>query len=523
MDQHNYSNSLIYYNYILIFSILFFFVILYTENPVPEFYKMAGLLFSKVFSGIGIRGTGQVFQITNNAANGTGGSILIITTTPPMMSLNANLIVNGSIINISPGSGVCNAAYGLRALDSLTTGSNNTAVGEDALTANTTASNNTAVGCTAGLAIISGIDNTLIGKCAGLLLTTGVQNTAVGERVLQQGVIANNNTAVGRRACRFVTGDSNVGIGAAALGTTSLSAILNRNVGVGSGALDSIITGDDNIALGHSAGGSLTLADSDNICIGNVGVAGDVGKIRLGNPTDHDETFLHGDLSLEAAVVINKGGSKYIHEQGGDDNFAAGSDAGDALDGETGTFNTLIGFSTGLLLTTGSTNTVVGERALQQGVTASNNTVVGRRACRNVTGDSNVAIGSAALGSGSTMERNVGIGTSTLDSIETGDDNIAIGDNAGGDLTLADSDNICIGNVGVAGDTFTTRIGTTQTKNFQAGITGVTTDAAAVACLVSGTGQLGTVSSSIRYKKDVEDIRYRRRDTTDILTSIEPS
>ena len=176
MGQHNYSNSLIYHNYILIFCNISFFFILYTENPVPEFYKMAGILTSSIFSGIGIRGIGMVFQIVS----GSGGAIIIITTTPPIMIVNAKLTVNGSICNIPPGSGVCNTSYGVNALDSLTTGSDNTAVGQDALTANTTASNNTAVGCRALDVNATASDNTAVGADSLGANDTGICNTAVG-------------------------------------------------------------------------------------------------------------------------------------------------------------------------------------------------------------------------------------------------------------------------------------------------------------------------------------------------------
>src|SRR5439155_16735159 len=58
---------------------------------------------------------------------------------------------------------------------------------------------------------------------------------------------------------------------------------------------------------------------------------------------------------------------------------------------------------------------------------------------------------------------------------------------------------------GGAAESSTIRIGTggTHTKTFIAGITGVTTGGAAVAVLVDGNGQLGTASSSRRYKFDI--------------------
>jgi hypothetical protein len=66
--------------------------------------------------------------------------------------------------------------------------------------------------------------------------------------------------------------------------------------------------------------------------------------------------------------------------------------------------------------------------------------------------------------------------------------------------------NIEIGNAGVPAESDTIRIWTngTQTKAFVAGIHGVTTGLAGAAVLVDANGQLGTVSSSRRYKEDIQ-------------------
>jgi len=84
--------------------------------------------------------------------------------------------------------------------------------------------------------------------------------------------------------------------------------------------------------------------------------------------------------------------------------------------------------------------------------------------------------------------------------------------NRAGELYTTGSDNIAIGNSGVAGESATIRIGnsevgTSQGRTFVAGISGVTTGIDdAVPVLVDSAGQLGTVSSSRRYKEDIEDM-----------------
>jgi uncharacterized coiled-coil protein SlyX len=104
-----------------------------------------------------------------------------------------------------------------------------------------------------------------------------------------------------------------------------------------------------------------------------------------------------------------------------------------------------------------------------------------------VTGGASTAIGYAALFNA------------------TGGGNIALGDLAGFDVTTGDS-NILIGNRGVAADAATIRIGSGfQTRTFIAAIRGVTTGVAdAVNVVIDSNGQLGTISSSRRFKKEIE-------------------
>ena len=67
------------------------------------------------------------------------------------------------------------------------------------------------------------------------------------------------------------------------------------------------------------------------------------------------------------------------------------------------------------------------------------------------------------------------------------------------------SNNIDIGNVGVAGETNTIRIGTvgTQTDTFIAGISGATVPGG-VAVIVDANGHLGTMVSSARFKDEIK-------------------
>ena len=103
---------------------------------------------------------------------------------------------------------------------------------------------------------------------------------------------------------------------------------------------------------------------------------------------------------------------------------------------------------------------------------------------------------------------NTALGSNALAVNTTGANNTAVGKDAGNLLTTG-SNNIDIGHVGAAAEAATIRIGTaaTQTKAFVAGIRGITTGSNnAVAVLIDSNGQLGTVSSSRRYKEDIADM-----------------
>ena len=153
---------------------------------------------------------------------------------------------------------------------------------------------------------------------------------------------------------------------------------------------------------------------------------------------------------------------------------------------------------------------------------------LGEQALNNSAGLGNLAIGSQTIGGpGSGGTRNVGLGNSALYlnagtgnvavgysalGSSTGDYSIAIGDQAGSGKFGANNYNIYIGaSVGTGGstETGTIRLGDTSnyTRFFVGGIRGVTTGIAnAVNVVIDGQGQLGTISSSRRFKTDIEDM-----------------
>ena len=173
-----------------------------------------------------------------------------------------------------------------------------------------------------------------------------------------------------------------------------------------------------------------------------------------------------------------------------------------APDGGYAGANTAEGTNALFSLTTGLYNTAVGANAVFSDTTGGRNTANGYNALHfNTIGSSNTAIGTLALANNTTGAYNVAIGDSTLSSNTTGSANIAIGFQAG--LFTTGVDNIDIGNVGVAGENVTIRIGTqgVQTRAF---IGGVGAPVTGTPLVVSGAGQLGVAPSSQRFKEEIK-------------------
>jgi hypothetical protein len=169
-----------------------------------------------------------------------------------------------------------------------------------------------------------------------------------------------------------------------------------------------------------------------------------------------------------------------------------------------GNYNTALGDLSLAGNTSGSNNTALGFEALLRNTTSINNTALGAEALVNNTGGNNTAAGDEALLSNTTGSNNTGDGYKALNSNTTGSNNIALGVSAGSNLTTG-SNNIDIGGFGVAGESNTIRLGKTglQKTTFITGIRGATV-AGGVTVMVDGSGHLGTITSSVRYKEAIK-------------------
>lgn len=169
-------------------------------------------------------------------------------------------------------------------------------------------------------------------------------------------------------------------------------------------------------------------------------------------------------------------------------------------------------------LTTGEFNTALGNSGLLVTTTGSDNTGTGYGVmARNTTGSNNTANGVDTLLFNTIGSRNTAIGFYALFNNTTANDNIALGFQAG--YRSTGSNNIDIGNQGVAGDSGIIRIGTTGTHRNTtiAGISGITV-ADGVAVMIDARGRLGTLTSSPRYKEGIKPMAK----ASEALLSLKP-
>jgi hypothetical protein len=154
----------------------------------------------------------------------------------------------------------------------------------------------------------------------------------------------------------------------------------------------------------------------------------------------------------------------------------------------------------------GQDNNAFGNYALSSNTIGSDNTAFGYASMEeNVSGGQNTAIGSVALVGLQTGSNNTAIGSNALPYVVAGNNNIGIGASAGFLQRNFGDNDIYIANAG-GDENGTIRLGTTgmQTRAFIAGIYGVATGGTGAAVVVDSNGQLGTVSSSRRYKEDIQ-------------------
>jgi trimeric autotransporter adhesin len=289
----------------------------------------------------------------------------------------------------------------------------------------------------------TGSSNTAHGWFSLFSNTTGSFNTADGFQALYSNTGGTDNTAYGFQALYNNTGD--LDLENASFNTALGYQALYRN----SGDVSRIRAGSFNTAIGHQA------------LYSNIGTGSEYGSYNtaIGYQALYSNTISGGNTAI---------GYQALYSNVVDSPIEA--------------------------------NTAMGYQALQANTTGVNNTATGWLALANTTtGYSNTAMGDYALGLNTTGSNNTAIGHVALEKNTTGSQNTALGENAGYNVTTANNV-ICIGSE-VHGDNVdnTTWIGNVY------GVFPVGGTTAPV--VVSDTGQLGSLASSQRFKKDIRTMQ----------------
>ena len=265
------------------------------------------------------------------------------------------------------------------------------------------------------------------------------------------------------------------------------------------------------------------LAPNGNLVLGiSTPTSGSV--IKDAHPFMHDfgrgNTFLGseaGNFTLTGEDLTAVGNWALAANTTGDGNAAFGALA--LAKNTTGSGNVASGPFALSQNSTGDSNTAHGYGALSGNTTGASNTAIGGGALRSsTTGWWNTAAGSGEMSALVTGEHNTALGYGALSALESGLSNTAIGANAGNQLRSG-TGNIYIANFGATPESSTIRIGTSQTRTFLAGIRGITTaNLNAIPVVIDSQGQLGTVSSSRRFKEDIADMG----DASSLLMQLRP-
>ena len=342
------------------------------------------------------------------------------------------------------------------------------------LIGNSTGNTLTKATLTAGsnIVITNGSGAITIAVSAGVIATQANNSLSLGNS--SAGTAGNNNTAVGNSAGAAVIagGNDNTFYGYRA-GTAITTG--DNNIAVGSGALATVTTGSGNIAIGKNAGGSLGTTAANSVIIGLEALAASTGS-------DWQHTIV-GAYAANAATTVS--GAL----------VAIGTLAASSAT-SINVANTAIGYSAmGSSSSVGSANTAVGAEALKYAA-GDYNAVLGYRAGFGNGSHSNLTAVGALAGSGvTTGGTNTCVGYSSGSAITTGANNTILGSYTGS-AALAS-------NVVLSDGAGTRRFWHDATDAY---VSHNTTASAANAYLDSGTNKLQRSTSSLRYKRDVEDL-----------------
>ena len=225
-------------------------------------------------------------------------------------------------------------------------------------------------------------------------------------------------------------------------------------------------------------------------------------------PAGNDSSGSIDAFASSATDLIIDINGYYISPTDANQNLTLGGGALIAV--SSGSNNTAVGGLSLAANTSGSFNTATGYDTLSANTTGANNTAIGVASLGSTTiGTSNTVVGFGGLFANTTGINNTAIGTDALKNNTAGSNNIGIGFDAAMNVSPSSSNNIHISNSGASGDSGVIKIGTpgTQGAVFVGGVRGISTGlGGAVPVLIDTNGQMGTASSSARFKEDIHDM-----------------
>tara|TARA_R100000951_G_scaffold33758_1_gene28570 strand:+ start:4253 stop:7402 length:3150 start_codon:yes stop_codon:yes gene_type:complete len=289
-----------------------------------------------------------------------------------------------------------------------------------------------------------GIEGSNFGT-SGQVLTSGGSGNAVSWSTVSGGA-----SSIDGLSDAITTATSNVGLGSGAL--DSLASGGNNNTAVGIDAGTAVSTGGGNCLIGFESGkaitnksqntlvgyqSGLTLNESQNTLIGY-----QAGKALVGHAQN---TFIGAGTGVGAtsdqAVSI---GYSSMFQYSGTGGIAIGYQAGLSL--TSADYPIFIGYKAGWSASTGARNIGVGYQALKSVGSSGDNIAIGYDALSgSIAGaEKTTAIGNFSLASLTSGDENLGIGYYAGNSLADGAENTLIGNYAGRNITSA-SRNVAIG------------------------------------------------------------------------------
>ena len=388
---------------------------------------------------------------------------------------------------------------------------------------------NIAIGDGAGNSSSTGGQSQFIGDASGASLTTGNADVFIGSAAGYNTTTGNSDVYIGfTSGANSATGAYNTFVGGET-GLANATGTYNTYLGFRAGANDT--SGQGNTFLGDFAGQNNTTGSSD-IYIGNPGLDNENTAIRIGS--NQQATYIAGiygvttasgvPIYIDSTGHLGTGGNTNGYPIGGKtifnanpaiENISIGDGAGNAS--ATGGSNQIIGDQSGASLTSGNADVFMGSSAGRATTTGNGDVYIGVTSGANsTTGAYNTFVGGETGSANTTGNYNTYLGFRAGVNDTNGIGNTFLGDFAGTNNNTGSSD-IYIGNPGSDSENTTIRIGSNQQAAYIAGIYGVTS-ASGVPVYINSNGQLGTQTSSRRYKEEIRAMG----DATEALMKLRP-